>query len=82
MTRLSADAASIELANYDTQFVVTDLTMGDVEIYLEHECDTNRKDFAVGNFTREEIAGLADLLYLRYSRNVPLHNEVVNYDAE
>ena len=81
MSRLTADAASIELANTDTQFVVTDLTDGTVEIYLEHESDRYRKDFAVGNFKAEELTGLADLLYLRYSRKVPIDGTVVRYDA-
>lgn len=82
MTKLSADEAKIELANYDTQLVFTDLNDGTTEVYLEHEEDTRTKDFAGGYFTLEEMTGLADLLYLRYSRKVPLGTPVIEYNAE
>ena len=81
MTRLTATAASIELANTDTQFVITDISMDEVEVYLEYEEDTLIKRFAVGIFKRDQISGLSDLMYLRYSRGVKLNNEIVNYDA-
>jgi hypothetical protein len=81
MSRLTSNAAEIELANSDTQLLFTDLTDGTVEVYLEHEEDHWTKDVAFGNFTPEEMTGLADLLYLRYSRNVPLGNSMVKYDA-
>lgn len=82
MTRLSATDRNIELANYDTQILIQDLNDGSVEIYMEHEEDKFTKDVAFGNFTKEEICGLADLLYLRYSRKADIGGTAVDYDAK
>jgi hypothetical protein len=82
MTKLIADGTRIELANCDTQFVVTDLEDGTVQVYLEHDNGgVGPADALSGTFSRPEIVGLADLLYLRYSRKVELSTTVIDYDA-
>lgn len=80
MSRLSANVDTIELANTDTQLLFQDVE-GGIEVYLEREQDRWTKDVAFGIFTEEEIEGLADLLYLRYSRKTPIDGTVVKYDG-
>lgn len=81
MTRLTTLADAIELASYDTQLLITDLTDGNVEIYLEHDQDNQVTDFAVGDFKPEEVRALAEVLYARYVRGDPHYGDVRNFDA-
>lgn len=81
MTRLKSYLDRIELANYDTQFLVTDCTDGTVELYLEHENSSTDVAECFGNFTQDEISELARLLYGRYVRKVPLYTETHTFDA-